>query len=459
MAHADVSADEKLASFQSVTGVSDTEFSKSVLDAHSWNVEAAVTAFLSVNNDFGDYGDEAPLVPDRRNQAGSSSRAANAHNAAGAIIRPYYSRGILGVPEAILRTGFGLVSGALLLSWRVAGLALSLLPAGLQALGGGTDNQTSATRSFLHEYEATYGSQHPAFVDMPYTDALKLARDSHRFLCVYLHARDHVNTPDFCRRVLSSQAVIDFLNSQFLVWAGDVRHSDAFQLANILRTATFPYVAVLMSRGGTAALVTSLEGPVSVDEFISTLTHAVNEHGAALTAARLDAEERDLNRRLREEQDAAYHASLEVDRARERERLEAEARVRAEVEAQAAAEARAKAEVEAAQEQGRLREQAREERRRKALASLPPEPEKGTAGTSELLIRLPDGQRVSRRFPASATVQTVYDFVDSLDFVKVDDYSLATNFPRKVYGPETRAQTLQHSGLHPQAMLFLQENS
>jgi hypothetical protein len=56
-----------------------------------------------------------------------------------------------------------------------------------------------------------------------------------------------------------------------------------------------------------------VEGPRSAAELVSILQRVVEEQGVALVAARVEEEERQLNRRLREEQDAAYQAALQAD--------------------------------------------------------------------------------------------------------------------------------------------------
>ena len=43
------------------------------------------------------------------------------------------------------------------------------------------------------------------------------------------------------------------------------------------------------------------------------LLRVVDEHGAMMVAARTEAEEREHNRRLREEQDQAYREALQAD--------------------------------------------------------------------------------------------------------------------------------------------------
>ena len=56
-----------------------------------------------------------------------------------------------------------------------------------------------------------------------------------------------------------------------------------------------------------------LEGPRSAAELVSILQRVVEEQGAVLVASRVEEEERQLNRRLREEQDAAFQAGLQAD--------------------------------------------------------------------------------------------------------------------------------------------------
>lgn len=56
-----------------------------------------------------------------------------------------------------------------------------------------------------------------------------------------------------------------------------------------------------------------VEGPKSAEEMLVILQKVLEESSSVFVAARLDAEERRNNMRLREEQDAAYRAALEAD--------------------------------------------------------------------------------------------------------------------------------------------------
>jgi FAS-associated factor 2 len=56
-----------------------------------------------------------------------------------------------------------------------------------------------------------------------------------------------------------------------------------------------------------------VEGPKSPEEMLNILQRVVEECAPSLVAARIEAEERRNNQRLRDEQDAAYRAALEAD--------------------------------------------------------------------------------------------------------------------------------------------------
>lgn len=89
------------------------------------------------------------------------------------------------------------------------------------------------------------------------------------------------------------------------------------------------------------------------------------------------------------------------------------------------------------------------ERKRARLAAPPPSrvpPSGATYTTAALKFHLHNGQRLERLFYAHDTLQTVRDFIDVAFFdreIKITNYELATNFPKKVYGPDLRDLTLQ----------------
>jgi FAS-associated factor 2 len=77
---------------------------------------------------------------------------------------------------------------------------------------------------------------------------------------------------------------------------------------------------------------------------------------------------------------------------------------------------------------------------------------------NQVLVRFPTGERKERRFLSTATIQSLYDYVDSLGCLDVENYSLVSNFPRVVYGTDKLSISLKEAGLHPQASLFVELN-
>ncbi|RQM23023.1 hypothetical protein B5M09_008666 [Aphanomyces astaci] len=71
------------------------------------------------------------------------------------------------------------------------------------------------------------------------------------------------------------------------------------------------------------------------------------------------------------------------------------------------------------------------QRQADALARLPPEPPlDDDAGVIKLMVRTPDGSQHARRFAASDSVATLYDFVTSI--TGLASFLMATNYPRRV---------------------------
>lgn len=74
----------------------------------------------------------------------------------------------------------------------------------------------------------------------------------------------------------------------------------------------------------------------------------------------------------------------------------------------------------------------------------------------QVRVRLPNGEHRERMFLNTATVQVVYDYVDTLMCFDVLSYSLFSSFPRVVYGSGTRDMTLKAAGFHARVSLFIQ---
>jgi FAS-associated factor 2 len=124
------------------------------------------------------------------------------------------------------------------------------------AVEGGTQPNTasivsvpsgaSEAANFLRAYERCYGEYHPEFQAVSFMEALRRAGQEFKFLFVYLHAPQHVNTPVFCETTLRNEAVVDFINANFVAWGADIHKTEGYQMSNSLSATTYPFCAIIL---------------------------------------------------------------------------------------------------------------------------------------------------------------------------------------------------------------------
>ncbi|XP_074317668.1 plant UBX domain-containing protein 10 [Silene latifolia] len=460
-----VDAQDKVAYFQAITGLEDTDLCNDILSAHNWDLELAIASFTANPNSPDDHlSTTAVSTSDVTPSSPLSSAAA---------VGPGIVWRLVTLPISVVSGGLGLISGAVGLGvWAVGGIlsySIGMIGLGPQGANRGGDSsplvQSSPSAAeaadFIAAFEREYGqtaTARPRFVSEGFMEALQRSRQEYKLLFVYLHSPDHPDTPLFCDTTLCSELFSAFVNENFVAWGGSIRASEGFKMSNSLKASRFPFCAVVMAATNQRiALLQQIEGPKTPEEMLSILQRVLEETAPVLVSARLEAEERRNNMRLREEQDAAYRAALEADQARERQRREEQERIERE---RAEEERKRKEEEEAREREAKEaveREAALVRRRMEKALSLGAEPEKGPDVT-QVLVRFPTGERKDRRFHSSATVQSIYDYVDSLECSNIEKYSLVSNFPRTVFGPEKLSLTLKEAGLHPQASLFVEPN-
>lgn len=305
------------------------------------------------------------------------------------------------------------------------------------------DPQAAAAK-FLRDFETAYGNKHPSFIQNSFQQAAQQAKREYKFLVVYLHSKNHQDTDHFCRETLGTEVITDFINENFLSWAGDLSNAEPFKLSTVLGAAAFPFIAVITNNNiGGMTILDRIEGSPDPDTLMLRLSIVLEHHGPLLMQAKIEHEEREADRRIRDEQDRAFRQSLAEDEEKQRKAIEEERKQREE--------------GERIQKEEQLRKRKLEEkqkRKERLRQSLPPEPELSD-GVSQLVIRLTDGSRIQRRFKKTDTLGNVFDFVDSSPSEINGEYDLVTNFPRRVFSERT--MTLEQAGLYPHGALFVQE--
>lgn len=461
----DPSRVEAVARLRAVTELPTDHEARALLSANGWNLEEAVDDFLS---------GEARRLNGRNSQP---SRPPSSRRRNGVVSLPTRRRSF---PRWILVfvTPFKVMWAAVV---RMADVIAALLGGPARAIESSPGD--TPHRRFLAFYHSRYsGYAHPQFFDGSYREALGVAQEQVKFLLVYLHSESHSQTREFCTRVFCDSELISFVNENFICWAGAVSQPDGAAVQQALHVYGYPFLAIvqpprltvrqsanlppisiqnygfpLSCRAGAQCLSTrSRNASAEVNESQSnpvarTIVHwmetVLADHGHRLDAVRRERDERENARRIREEQDEEFARALEADRARERAIKEEEEKKRTEQEV-----------LERRQREDRERDMEREIRRYRKLESLPAEPEKAP-GIATVVLRLPDGGRISRRFEKSAALEQVFDWAEA-NSVDIEVACLVSSYPRKRYlYPEDAHISIENAGFFPSAMLLLEERT
>lgn len=305
-----------------------------------------------------------------------------------------------------------------------------------------------AAARLKREFEEEYGSNTLPFYEGGYAQALDLAKKDLKFLLVLLISTEHDDTSSFIRDTLLSPEVQAYMNdpsNNIILWTGDVRDSEAYQVSTALNCSKFPFtglIALAPNVSSTAMVVVGrVVGPMDSSTYLAKLRGAITKHEEQLAAVRAARSAQNFERSIREEQDSAYERSLAQDRER--------ARLRREAEAAAKEEEKRKREADAAAE----KLAANKLQWRKWRASrIEDEPNADVENVVRIALKMPEAARVMRKFKANDSIEELYAFVDCYEFVQggsstevvsepkgyqhTFDFRLVQTLPRIVYGVE-----------------------
>ena len=177
-------------------------------------------------------------------------------------------------------------------------------------------------------------------------------------------------------------------------------------MSYILRESTYPFLALVVLKQGRMVVCERVEGALSVNDLLTQLRSAITDNEGELVVERTERMRREEDQRLREAQDEAYQLSLAADREKERLRVEAREKEQAELRQneEQELEQQRKEEVRYSIHQTcvcimpltSLQEFAIE--RAKRISRLPDEPDASSPTSIQVLLRLPSGQRLERKF-------------------------------------------------------------
>lgn len=274
-------------------------------------------------------------------------------------------------------------------------------------------------------------------------------------MLVFLSSEEHDDHATFCRNTLTHADLLSFLNTQqVLVWGGNVRYTEAFQVSNTLQATTYPFLAIiaLQTNNGTQkmSVIDRLEGPVTPAVVIRRFEAAVARVGPQLDQLRSEREQRERERALRQQQDQAYRDSLLADQEKERKLKEAdELAKRIEKEKEIYAKKR---KIYIQYLVGKFIHQTEQE------------------NMIKISFRLADGERVIRKFHGTDTLETLYQFIEAYPYLNQDvkfvetppanytheyKFTIHSPYPRTVYEPDSETKIMDKKGLWPSATLIV----
>lgn len=339
---------------------------------------------------------------------------------------------------ALLFMPFNLVYRLLCSSFRLFGHLFPFLPrlfnrTANPALQGVRQNTTGrrplspqdTAARFIREFEEEHEPHPIPFLENGYNMALEKAHRDLKFLLVVLLSPEHDDTASWTRDTLLAPEVVEFItdpSNNLLVWGGNVRDSEAYQVANSLRVTKFPFAAVVVHTPNVSSTAMSVVGRIAgvtaPAEAVNKLRAAVTSNQEPLQRIRSSRAEQQASRSLRDEQDSAYERSLAIDRERARQRREAE-------------------EVRQHEAQEAAGRQAAEEQRCRDLAqwklwraqSLGAEPGPEVKDAVRVSVRLPSGERIMRKFAPDADIEELYAVVECWEALQQDTHTSVISEP------------------------------
>lgn len=426
---------DKMIQFQELTGIEDLTICRDVLQRHQWNLEVAVHEQLNIRE-----GRPSMFAIESR-----PLTVFNDHSAQHIFYSPPSdgsASGLRGIFRSIINFFMSICYNT----------AVTLFQIGLRFIrpdeGRFISDPLEDIMEFISVYEEKYGRDHPVFYQGTYSQVLNDAKQELRFLLVYLHNEDNVDTGRFCRNTLSNQQVVAFINTKMLFWACSVKSSEGYKVSQALRESHYPFLAVIVLKENRMTIVGRLEGFNDSITLLERLQTIIHENEFCLVQARNDRVERSFTQTLRAQQDEAYQESLRADQEKERLR---------EMQRQAVLDEERKHREELEEEE--RRKQAIEEEKLASVGKVPEEPNSTHPEAVHIVFKLPCGSRLERRFLRSHSLEAIFYFIFCHPKAP-DTFEITTNFPKTVLDCRRKhstddIKTLREAGLTNGEVLFV----
>ncbi|KAJ0174278.1 hypothetical protein K1T71_010424 [Dendrolimus kikuchii] len=319
---------------------------------------------------------------------------------------------------------------------------------------------------FAQRFRTRYGPNTPNFFEGTLQDAIKESclkpAKERKLLGVYLHHEQSVLSNVFCAQLLGSDAVLQTLAANFIVYGWDLTHpNNNNMLLTSIATALgpvasmtirsipverLPALVIIMRVRSNTEIYSVINGNVGVSELVGGLVEALERFAVQREEDAKMERERDARQRVKREQDEAYQMSLEADRAKE--------------EIKKQQEFERNQELERAESERQMEEAKKEAMRASAESRVPAEPSPSASPSeiSRIRVRLPPphDNSLERRFHADDTLAALLDYLASKGYPQ-ENYKVISSWPRRDLTTESQSSTLRALKLYPQETIMLEE--
>lgn len=305
--------------------------------------------------------------------------------------------------------------------------------------------------TFVNAFNQKYGLVRPNFHEGTYGEALTIAKQDLLFMIVYLQDEREPELDNYCRLTLCDPRVVNLVRHRTIVWGCSVNSPEGYRVSRALKATHFPFLGVIVLRNGRMTVVQRVQGLIGAHDLLPALARVFDHNEEGLEAVRQERTQQYLNQSLRQQQDEAYEVSLRADQEKDRKKRE-----------QMESERRAAEEEQNRDLDVRRRRQEIEQRKDLIRQFLPPEPEPNDPEAIAVVLKLPNGVRLERRFSKTDSMSVLYNYL-FVHEAAPDDFQVVTNFPRKVLPCQPTQEnpnppTFAEFGLHKAELLFVHDN-
>jgi hypothetical protein len=324
-------------------------------------------------------------------------------------------------------------------------------------------DEFSCTNSIVEEFTNRYGPVVPLFFVGTLEEAIKEAllcpAKDRKLLGIYLHSDHTVFCNIFCSKTLCDENVINFVSSNFVLWPWDIsnkEHEEYFYetcskylgsvvLSNLRNNKEkFPVFLVVTRVRSNNEVAAIIEGDTTNESMMNRLMQSYEMFESQRMKDEYDEKTRDERERIKREQDAAYQASLEFDKAKRQRQTEEDEKLKLEalrdIEIQ----------NQKIEEKNNRKKIAKERLNDEPLDDLP------NSKITKIRFRLPDGNTLQRKFFINEKLDSIINYASSHGYF-TEEYKILSTWPRRDLTSLSNELTIEELKLYPQETLTFEQ--